>query len=140
MKVGIEAGTKDGNPVLKLVPPDRPVTIEDLLRHTSGISYEYIGGPWVMKVYSEAHIFDGPFDNREFAQRIAHLPLARQPGTSWRYGHSTDVLGRVIEIISGKTLDGFLQERIFLPLGMTSTKFVLQGAAECGAHGRAASG
>ena len=130
VKVGIEAGTKDGSPVLKLVPPDRPVTIEDLLRHTSGISYEYIGGPWVMKVYSEAHIFDGPFDNKEFAQRIAHLPLARQPGTLWRYGHSTDVLGRVIEIISGKTLDEFLQERIFLPLGMTSTKFVLQGAAE----------
>ena len=130
VKVGIEAGTKDGSPVLKLVPPDRPVNIEDLLRHTSGISYEYIGGPWVMKVYSEAHIFDGPFDNKEFAQRIAHLPLARQPGTLWRYGHSTDVLGRVIEIISGKTLDEFLQERIFLPLGMTSTKFVLQGAAE----------
>ena len=130
VKVGIEAGTKDGSPVLKLVPPDRPVNIEDLLRHTSGISYEYIGGPWVMKVYSEAHFFDGPFDNKEFAQRIAHLPLARQPGTLWRYGHSTDVLGRVIEIISGKTLDEFLQERIFLPLGMTSTKFVLQGAAE----------
>jgi CubicO group peptidase (beta-lactamase class C family) len=130
VKVGIEAETKDGNPDLKLVPADRPVTIEDLLRHTSGISYDYIGGPWVMKAYSEAHIFDGHFDNKEFAQRIARLPLARQPGTLWRYGHSTDVLGRMIEIVSGTTLSRFLEQRIFLPLGMTSTSFVLHGAAE----------
>jgi CubicO group peptidase (beta-lactamase class C family) len=130
VKVGVETGTKDGNLDLALVPPDRPVNIEDLLRHTSGISYPYVGGPWVMKVYSAAHIFEGHFDNTEFAQRIARLPLARQPGTLWRYGHSTDVLGRVIEIISGKTLNEFMQERIFRPLGMTSTKFVLQGTAE----------
>ena len=129
VKVGIEEGTKD-DPVLKLVPPDRPVNIEDLLRHTSGISYEYIGGPWVMKAYSDAHIFAGHFDNKVFAERIARLPLARQPGTLWRYGHSTDVLGRVIEIISGKSLYQFMKQRIFDPLGMTSTKFVLDGAAE----------
>ena len=130
VKVGVEIGEQDGNHDLKLVPPDRPVNIEDLLRHTSGISYDYIGGPWVMKVYSEAHIFDGAFDNKEFARRVARLPLARQPGTLWRYGHSTDVLGRVIEIVSGQSLFQFLDQRIFLPLGMTSTKFVLQGAAE----------
>ena len=106
------------------------MTIEDLLRHTSGISYDYVGGPWVMKVYSAAHIFDGHFDNREFARRIAGLPLARQPGTLWRYGHSTDVLGRIIEIVSGKSLFQFLEERIFEPLGMTSTRFVLRDAAE----------
>ena len=130
VRVGVETGTKDGNLDLELVPPNRPVNIEDLLRHTSGISYDYIGGPWVMKVYSEAHIFEGHFDNKEFAQRIARLPLARQPGTLWRYGHSTDVLGRVIEIVSGTTLHEFMQERILSPLGMTSTKFVLEGAAE----------
>jgi len=127
VKVGIE---QDADLDLKLVPPDRPVTIEDLLRHTSGISYDYIGGPWVMKVYSAAHIFDGHFDNKEFARRIAGLPLARQPGTLWRYGHSTDVLGRIIEIVSGKSLFQFLAERIFEPLGMTSTRFVLRDAAE----------
>jgi CubicO group peptidase (beta-lactamase class C family) len=130
VKVGIETGTSDGNLDLKLVPPDRPVTIEDLLRHTSGISYDYIGGPWVMKAYATAHIFDGRFDNAEFAQRIARLPLARQPGTLWRYGHSTDVLGRIIEIVSGKSLFQFLEARVFGPLGMTSTKFVLHEAAE----------
>ena len=130
VRVGIETGQQDADLDLKLVPPDRPVTIEDLLRHTSGISYDYVGGPWVMKVYSAAHIFDGHFDNREFARRIAGLPLARQPGTLWRYGHSTDVLGRIIEIVSGKSLFQFLEERIFEPLGMTSTRFVLRDAAE----------
>ncbi len=104
VKVGVETKTRDGKPVLDLVPPNRPVTIEDLLRHTSGISYEYIGGELIMKAYSEANIFEGTFDNKEFAERIARLPLARQPGTLWRYGHSTDVLGRVIEIVCGKSL------------------------------------
>jgi CubicO group peptidase (beta-lactamase class C family) len=130
VKVGVESGKKDGVPILELVPPKRPVTIEDLLRHTAEISYEYIGGDWVMKAYSDAHILDGHFDNKEFAERIARLPLARQPGTLWRYGYSTDVLGRVIEIVSGKSLFEFLKQRILSPLGMTSTRFVLHGAAE----------
>ncbi len=130
VKVGVASKTKDGTPVLKLVPPDRPVNIEDLLRHTSGITYDYIGGDLIKKAYSDAHIFKGHFDNREFAERVAGLPLARQPGTLWRYGHSTDVLGRIIEIVSGKSLSQFLQERILEPLGMTSTRFVLHGAAE----------
>lgn len=129
-KVGVESKPKDGNPILELVPPNRPVTIEDLLRHTSGITYEYIGSELIMKAYTDANIFEGHFNNAEFAERIARLPLARQPGTLWRYGHSTDVLGRVIEIVSGKSLYHFLKERILDPLGMTSTKFVLQGSAE----------
>jgi CubicO group peptidase (beta-lactamase class C family) len=112
------------------VPPSRAVTIEDLLRHTSGITYDYIGGDLIKNAYSQAHIFEGYFDNRVFAERVAGLPLARQPGTLWRYGHSTDVLGRVIEIISGQSLFQFFKQRIFEPLGMTSTRFVLDGAAE----------
>jgi CubicO group peptidase (beta-lactamase class C family) len=105
------------------------VTVEDLLRQTSGITYDYIGGDLIEKAYHDAHIFDGHFDNKEFVARIARLPLARQPGTLWRYGHSTDVVGRIIEIVSGKSLYQFMKERIFDPLGMTSTKFVL-GPAE----------
>jgi CubicO group peptidase (beta-lactamase class C family) len=124
-KVGLEVTNPDGTLALELVPPNHPVTIQDLMRHTSGISYDYIGGKWVEQAYHDAHIFDGHFDNKEFAERIARLPLARQPGTLWRYGHSTDVLGRVIEIISGETLYQFMKQRIFDPLGMTSTKFVL---------------
>jgi CubicO group peptidase (beta-lactamase class C family) len=65
-----------------------------------------------------------------FAERIAKLPLARQPGTLWRYGHSTDVIRRIIEIISGQTLYQFEKQHIFDPLGMTSTKFVLESADE----------
>ena len=128
VKVGVAAG--DRTPVLELVAPNRPVTIEDLLRHTSGISYDYIGSDLIMMAYRDGDIFRGNFTNKDLAERIARLPLARQPGTLWRYGHSTDVLGRVIEIVSGKSLYQFLKERIFDPLGMTSTKFVLQGAAE----------
>jgi CubicO group peptidase (beta-lactamase class C family) len=125
MKVGLEKTDAHGVPDLELVPANRPITIMDLLRHTSEISYDYIGGPWVMKAYKAAHLLDGHFDNKEFAERIAKLPLARQPGTLWRYGYSTDVLGRVIEIISGETLYQFEKRRIFDPLGMTHTEFVL---------------
>ncbi|GAA0024942.1 serine hydrolase domain-containing protein [Bradyrhizobium diazoefficiens] len=124
-KVGLEVTEPDGKLELDLVPPVRPVNIEDLLRHTSGISYDYIGGKWVEQAYKAANIFEDPFDNRKFADRIAKLPLARQPGTLWRYGHSTDVLGAIIEIISGQTLYDFLKQRILDPLGMSSTKFAL---------------
>src|SRR6267142_1232621 len=130
IKVGVSSVTADGTSVLKLVPPDRPVTIMDLLRHTSGITYDYIGGKLIMKAYSESGLFDGRYNNKVSADRIARLPLARQPGTLWRYGHSTDVLGRIIEIVSGQTLYQFEKQHIFDPLGMTSTKFVPESADE----------
>lgn len=95
-KVGVETSDGTGAPRLKLVPPIRPITVMDLLRHTSGITYDYIGGKWIEKLYAQAHLFDGHFDNAVFASRIAKLPLARQPGTLWRYGHSTDIVGRLI--------------------------------------------
>ena len=77
-KVGLEETLPDGKLTLDLVPPVRPVNIEDLLRHTSGISYDYIGGKWVEQAYQAADIFEGQFNNREFADRIARLPLARR--------------------------------------------------------------
>jgi CubicO group peptidase (beta-lactamase class C family) len=130
VQVGDETKTESGAKVLKLEPPNRPVNIEDLLRQTSGITYDYIGGDLIKKAYSDADIFQGHFDNEQFAERIARLPLSRQPGTLWRYGHSTDVLGRIIEIVSGKSLSLFLKQRIFSPLGMSSTGFVLRTKAE----------
>ena len=130
IKVGVGSATADGTSVLKLVPPDRPVTIMDLLRHTSGITYDYIGGELIDKAYMKSGLFDGKYDNKVFAERIARLPLARQPGTLWRYGHSTDVIGRIIEIVSGQTLYQFEKQHIFDPLGMTSTKYVLESADE----------
>src|SRR5437667_903264 len=130
VKVGVSSATADGTPVLKLVPPDRPVTIMDLLRHTSGITYDYIGGKLIMRAYSESGLFDGRYDNKVFADRITRLPLARQPGTLWRDGHSTDVLGRIIEIVSGQTLYQFEKQHIFDPLEMIHTKFVLDTPEE----------
>jgi CubicO group peptidase (beta-lactamase class C family) len=130
VKVGVSSVASDGTRILKLVPLNRPVTVMDLLRHTSGITYDYIGGKLIDKAYSDSGLFDGKYDNKVFAERIAKLPLARQPGTLWRYGHSTDVIGRVIEIVSGQTLYQFVKQHIFDPLGMTSTKFVLDSAEE----------
>ena len=130
MKVGIERTQAGGEPTLDLVPAHRQLTIKDLLLHTSGISYSYIGAEWVMRAYSDARLFDGKFDNREFAERIAKLPLARQPGTLWRYGHSTDVLGRIIEVVSGEPLSQFMKRHIFDPLGMKHTKFSIDTPEE----------
>jgi CubicO group peptidase (beta-lactamase class C family) len=123
VKVGIETAGTDGKPVLTRVAADRPITIRDLLRHTSGITYEYIGSDLITTAYADANLFAGDFDNKMFAERIAGLPLSSQPGTLWRYGHSTDVLGRVIEVVSGKSLFEFERERIFEPLGMTNTSY-----------------
>jgi len=130
VEVGVESVADNGKPALERVAPSRPVTIADLLRHTSGITYSYIGGPLIRQAYRDADIFAGAFDNAAFAERIARLPLARQPGTLWRYGHSTDVLGRVIEIVSGQTLYRFEKQHIFDPLGMTGTKYVLDSDDE----------
>jgi CubicO group peptidase (beta-lactamase class C family) len=127
--VGVEEPDSSGKPALRFVPAERPPTIRDLLQQTSGISSDYVGG-WVKRIYLEAHLFDGRFNNAEFADRVARLPLTRQPGTFWRYGHSTDVLGRIIEIASGETLYQFMKQRIFDPLGMVHTKFVIDAPEE----------
>ena len=122
VKVGVEK-KEDGKPVLDLVAPRRPISIQDLMRHTSGITYGFFGEGAVKKAYVDAHVFQGDFDNAEFAERIAKLPLAYQPGSTWDYSHSTDILGRVIEVIEGKPLMAVLKERLFDPLGMSDTSF-----------------
>lgn len=130
VRVGVPSTATDGTRYLKLVAPHRPVTIEDLLRHTSGITYDYIGGKLIEKAYMDSGLFDGKYSNQVFAERIARLPLSRQPGSLWRYGHSTDVIGRIIEIISGQTLYRFEKRHILDPLRMKSTKYVLESAEE----------
>jgi len=111
-------------------PLGRPITIEDLLRHTSGLTYGFTGADPVRKLYAQSDLFDGDFDNAQFAARLAKLPLAEQPGTLWDYSHSTDILGRVIEVISGKSLYQFEKERLLDPLGMADTAFYVTGAAK----------
>jgi CubicO group peptidase (beta-lactamase class C family) len=128
VKVGVERKDDSGRPMLDRVALRRPINIEDLLLHTSGITYGFYGEGLVKSAY--AGIYLGDFDNAEFAERLAKLPLAEQPRTLWDYGHSTDVLGRVIEVVSGQSLYQFEKTNLLDPLGMTTTKFFLTDPAE----------
>ena len=130
VKVGVEKKGDDGSMTLDLVAPRRPMTIQDLMRHTSGITYGFFGEGVVKKAYVDAKIFSEDVDNANFADRIAKLPLAYQPGTTWDYSHSTDILGRVVEVISGKSLLQFEKERILDPLGMKDTSFYVTDKAK----------
>jgi CubicO group peptidase (beta-lactamase class C family) len=129
-KVGVEKKDDSGEKVLELVTVNRPITIFDLMTQTSGIVYGFYGDGMVRRLYDKARIYDGDFDNAEFAERIARLPLAVQPGTLWDYGHSTDILGRVIEVVSGKSLLHFEQDNLLGPLGMTDTNFFVADPAK----------
>jgi CubicO group peptidase (beta-lactamase class C family) len=123
MKVGVEKKAEDGSKTLDLVPLARPITVLDLMRHTSGITYGFYGDSLVRKAYAAANIYAGEFDLAEFAERIAKLPLHNQPGALWQYGHSTDVLARIMEIVSGKSLYEIEKEKLLNPLGMSNTGF-----------------
>src|ERR1700744_361314 len=128
MKVGVERKDDSGKTVLDLVPPRRAVTIRDLLLHTSGITYGFYGDGLVKAAYDGIYL--GDFDNAGFAERISKVPLAEQPRTLWDYGHSADILGRVIEVASGQSLYQFEKQNLLDPLGMTTTKFFLTDPAE----------
>src|ERR1700730_8301247 len=130
VKVGVEKKAEDGARTLELVPPKRPPTILDLMRQTSGITYGFYCDSMVRKAYAKADIYAGDFDNAEFAERIAKLPLHDQPGTLWNYGHSTDVLGRIMELVSGKSLLEIDGEELLEPLGMTGTGFYVTDPAK----------
>jgi CubicO group peptidase (beta-lactamase class C family) len=126
MKVGVEP-SDDGMTSLGLTDPARAMTVQDLLRHTSGLIYGTRGKSLVNAAYVEAKIGSRDVSNEEFVSRLAKMPLRFSPGDRWEYGVSTDVLGRVVEVVSGKTLGEFLHERIFAPLGMTDTGFFVPG-------------
>jgi CubicO group peptidase (beta-lactamase class C family) len=128
MMVGVETtDPASGQTRLALEPQKRPMIVEDLLRHTSGLVYFDHGNTAVHKLYRESGLYDKGLARdatlKEFVSRLARLPLAHQPGEVFEYGHSADVLGRVIEIVSGQPLDRFLDDRMFKPLGMVDTGF-----------------
>ncbi|WP_407151677.1 serine hydrolase domain-containing protein [Bradyrhizobium sp. ORS 86] len=123
VKVGVERKNEDGTKTLELVPPKRPMTILDLMTHTSGVTYGFYGDSLVRKAYREANIYAGDFDLAEFAERIAKLPLHNQPGALWQYGHSTDILARVMEVVTGQKLSTIEREKLLDPLGMKDTAF-----------------
>ncbi|MEH2513112.1 CubicO group peptidase (beta-lactamase class C family) [Nitrobacteraceae bacterium AZCC 1564] len=118
VRVGIER-----NGTLEYALPVRPITIQDLLRHTSGLSYEITGQGMVQRMYAKSDLRKRDITNEEHARLVARMPLMAQPGTEWNYSRSTDILGRVIEVIAGQTLGEFLSERILKPLQMNETGF-----------------
>jgi CubicO group peptidase (beta-lactamase class C family) len=116
----------------RLVEPDRPVSVRDLLTHTSGVSYGGDPSHPVDRLYAGAELRGSDVTLEELSRRLAGLPLKFQPGTRWHYSFATDVCARLVEVISGRPFGEYLREVIFDPLGMTDTGF----AVPAGAHDR----
>jgi CubicO group peptidase (beta-lactamase class C family) len=122
-KVSVAKTKPDGTVELGLEPQGRPMTILDLMRHTSGLTYPALGGNPVKQSYYDMKVMDADQTNAEMAAKLAKLALLYQPGTHFEYSMSTDVLGRVIEVVSGMPLDKFIEERIAKPLKLGDTGF-----------------
>jgi len=119
-----QVAVEEGGSV-RLTPARREATVHDLLRHTSGLTYEFLGDNSVQRQYKAADVDSRARTNRELCKLLASLPLQDQPGTWFQYSRSTDVLGGIVEVVSGRTLGQFLAERIFGPLGMKDTAFTV---------------
>jgi CubicO group peptidase (beta-lactamase class C family) len=117
-KVGVITGDK-----LEFAPLKRPITVQDLMRHTSGMTYGFTGASPVQKLIKRANVVNSNRTLAENVEAMAALPLMHQPGEVWEYGLSTDVLGRVIEVIERASLGEILHERLFGPLHMVDTAF-----------------
>jgi CubicO group peptidase (beta-lactamase class C family) len=123
MQVAIEEkDPQTGKPTLKTAPAKRPVTVRDLLRHTAGLTYGFFSETLVDQEYRKARILSD-LNLAEFVTNLTKIPLLYEPGARWHYSVSVDVLGRLVEVLSGKSFDQFLQERIFTPLDMRDTGF-----------------
>jgi CubicO group peptidase (beta-lactamase class C family) len=127
MQVAHEAKDSTGKRTYSTTPAEHPILVRDLFRHTTGFDYagplDESGEP----AYKKLGVMGGAplvsFDLAEAVRRLATAPLHEEPGTKWRYGYSIDILGRLVEVCSGKTLDQFFEDRIFRPLGMKDTAF-----------------
>ncbi|MCK4790616.1 MAG: beta-lactamase family protein [Desulfobacteraceae bacterium] len=130
MKVGVKKINEyAGKDELVLVSANREMTIHDLLRHTSGLTYWFFGKPSLNKAQWKAN---NPFGYKqtlaEMVTKLSKVPLCYQPGTTWDYSQSTDVLGRIVEVVSGVSFDTFIAERIAKPLKLTDSGFWVEGA------------
>jgi CubicO group peptidase (beta-lactamase class C family) len=135
LQVGVEKMDDAGTTRLVLETPQRPMTVHDLLRHTSGLTYGFFGESLVKDEYNETNVTDAEQTNAEMIAKLSKIPLQYQPGTTWEYSMSTDVLGRIVEIVSGMDLDRFTHERILKPLKMDDTGFWVEQPEK---HGRIA--
>jgi CubicO group peptidase (beta-lactamase class C family) len=118
LEVAVERGGE-----IERVPVERDLTIQDLLRHTSGLTYEFRGSGPVHKMYMSAKVYSRAQNSADQVATLGRLPLLHQPGTRWEYGRSTDVVGRLVEVLSGQSLGAFFEQHILAPLGMTDTAF-----------------
>ena len=124
LEVAVPSTEASGEPTYTLVAAERPVTVYDLLRHTSGMVYAgFTRTAYVKELYTKANVGWAGVTPAEQIAGLAKVPLAHQPGTMWEYGLSTDVLGRVVESVTGTPLGRFLDDRLFRPLRMTETTF-----------------
>jgi CubicO group peptidase (beta-lactamase class C family) len=135
LTLGVVGRDDVGQPLLERIPLTelpgaRAPTVQDLLRHTSGLTYGIFGDSLVKAEYRKAGVEQGKLSNTEFSRRLATLPLAYAPGTVWEYSRSTDIVGALIERVSGQTLGAYLQARIFGPLGMADTGFAVPTASQ----------
>ena len=138
-QVSVATKNEIGNVSYETVPAVRPIIVHDLLRHTAGLAYgEITNNPSVKEAYGKAGLFKpGVIDyeqrdmtGAEQVERIAAIPLVHQPGTAWEYSMASDILGRVVEAVSGKRLGEFLQERLFDPLQMADSGFYVPAAKQ----------
>ena len=127
LKVVAEGRTSND---IAYVDPNQAMTIHDLMRHTSGLTYGLFGSSRVKTMYNEAGVFSLMNTNEAMVKKLSRLPLAYHPGTTFDYGMSTDVLGRILEIVTHQKLGTLLHERLFRPLGMQDTGFTVQHAAD----------
>lgn len=125
MQVGVETLDAGGERRLSLQAARRLVTVQDLFRHTSGLTTALFGTSLIKRQYNDSRLRDDRQTLAEMVGKLASLPLLHQPGTTFEYGMSTDVLGRIIEVVSGIDLDRFIVQRIAKPLGMRDTSFVI---------------
>ena len=124
MKVGTEV-TVEGRTSLHLADPERQMTVQDLMRHTAGLTYGSRGTSLVHKAYVDAKVGDRTATNEEMVQRLSTTPLLFTPGARWEYSVAVDVQGRLIEVLTGKKLSEALAERVLNPLGMVDTSFLV---------------
>lgn len=121
---GQQVGVEEGG-AIRLEPARRQPTVHDLLRHTAGFTYGFLGDSAVQRQYQAADLPSRSRTNAQFCKALVKLPLAHQPGSCWQYSHGTDVLGALLEVVAGQSLSTLLAERIFAPLGMKDTGFAV---------------
>lgn len=118
-----ETNPKTGETVMTTVKTRRDMTIRDLLRHTSGLTYGFFGDTLVDRAYRGQGVLSADKTIEETVRKLGDIPLQYQPGTRWHYSVSTDVLGRLIEVVSGMAFDEYLEKNLFGPLGMKDSGF-----------------